>query len=201
MIYKLKHNLDANYTHQPVLEKLLSITTGPILELGCGEGSTELIHQYSLLHNRKTVSVESSEIWLEKYKEKYTNQNHEFIHTNNWEDVNTKLSVLKWGLVFIDQGSWEARADSFNTFKNISEYLILHDCYYFPKNKLIGKEIEPLLNKENTGIRDWSDDIKYSKEYFPKEFMYITGPPTLVCSQFNDCNFDVDFTKFEIVIN
>ena len=114
------------------MEKLLSITTGPILELGCGEGSTELIHQYSLLHNRKTVSVESSEIWLEKYKEKYTNQNHEFIHTNNWEDVNTKLSVLKWGLVFIDQGSWEARADSFNTFKNISEYLISSDQSRMP---------------------------------------------------------------------
>ena len=65
MKYILKQDSNPYYTHQPVLHTLLSKTSGSILELGCGEGSTELIHKFSEKYNRRVVSIESNKQWLQ----------------------------------------------------------------------------------------------------------------------------------------
>jgi hypothetical protein len=205
MKYTLKHNINPFYTHQPILYNMLMQTTGPILELGCGDGSTELIHLIGQKQNRKIITVESLPDWAIKYKSKYQNNTHSFIVTDNhsiesWNKVTDTLLNEKWGLVFIDQGFWEARAYSFAKLKDISEYIILHDCDYFGDNNLIGTSIEKFVNQHNRGKRDYSKDIKYWKEYFPNLFVGPTGPPTLLASEFHTCDIDIDFDKYDVTI-
>jgi hypothetical protein len=205
MNYTLKHNLNPYYTHQPVLYEMLLKTKGPILELGCGEGSTELIDIISKKQNRKVVTVESDSEWMSKYKLKYENKNHNFILTSDhsvvsWNNTTDTFVDTKWGLIFIDQGFWEARSYSFNKLKNSADYLILHDCDYFPENNLLGTCIEKYINSNNRGKRDYSKDVKYWKEYFPIIFAGHTGPPTLLASEKYDCDISVDFERYYVII-
>ena len=156
MKYILKQDSNPYYTHQPVLHTLLSKTSGSILELGCGEGSTELIHKFSEKYNRRVVSIESNKQWLQPYIEKYTSPNHEFILVNHsiddWNKITDEMCNSNWDLVFIDQGIWEPRAYSFKTLKNKANYMILHDCDYYPENKLLGESIEKYIDKINIYI-------------------------------------------------
>jgi len=204
MKYNLKHNINPYYTHQPVLHTLLSKTTGSILELGCGEGSTELIHKFSEKYNRKVVSIESNKEWSQPYIEKYTTNNHKFIivdHSiDSWNTIINNMSNDNWDLVFIDQGIWESRAYSFKKLKDKVNYIILHDFDFFPANNLLGECIEKFVDQNNTGKRKWDNEIKYSKEYFPLIFTGQSGPPTLLASNFNSCDIDVDFSKYEVEI-
>lgn len=205
MLYRLKHNIDPYYTHQPVLYEILMKTTGSILELGCGEGSTELIHLVAKKCNRKIVTVESDLNWIKKYEDKFSSKDHIFLKTKNhsiqaWNDIVDTFIENKWGLIFIDQGFWDARAYSFQKLKNYCDYLILHDCDYLPEHNLLGICHEKFVNENNRGKRDYSKDINYWKEYFPIFFVGHTGPPTLLASQTKDCNIKVDFSKYDVII-
>ena len=91
MNWKNRHREDNNgfATHQPVLEKIISLVDGPILELGCGEGSTELIHHYSVEKKIQVLTIESDKQWMERYTY-LQNENHEFIaneNLNEWENL------------------------------------------------------------------------------------------------------------------
>jgi hypothetical protein len=182
-------------THQPVLEKILSLIDKPILELGCGEGSTELIHHYGKEKNLSILTVESEKNWMDKYIH-MQNETHKFMwmeNLNEWGNY-FKEDSGEWGLVFIDQGEWVSRKNCLDTLKNKTDYLILHDSCYYPKNKIFGK----ILNENseykcsfkypnncpgcchymNNSKRDYSDIFKYSKEYISPY-----GPPTLLGSE------------------
>ena len=81
-----------------------------------------------------------------------------------------------------------------------ADYLVLHDCDYFPINGLLGKEISPLIGEGKIGERNWDSDIKYWKEFHPLKFLCYTGkvhtgPPTLIASNTHPCEqIEVDFT-------
>jgi hypothetical protein len=197
MNWKNRYQQDNNgfATHQPVLEKILLMIDKPILELGCGEGSTELIHYYGKEKKLPILTVESEKSWMEKYIH-MKNESHEFMcieNLNEWADY-FKSDQRTWGLVFIDQGEWISRQNCLNVLKNKTDYLILHDSCYYPKNKIFGK----ILNKNteyacsykypnncpgccrymNNSKRDYSDILKYHKEYISPY-----GPPTLLGSE------------------
>lgn len=184
MTYTLRHEENAYYTHQPALLKALEISTGPVLELGCGDGSTELLHKYCKKHNRELISVESDYDWMSRYIEKFSSTDHKFRYTNDWATISDEMSEKHWGLVFIDQNSWDGRAYSFKKLQDSADYLVLHDCDYFTINGLLG----------------WDSDIQYWKEFHPLKFLFNTGKvqmwaPTLIASNTHPCEqIEVDFT-------
>lgn len=204
---KLRHEENEFYTHQPVLLKVLRKSSGAVLELGCGEGSTELIHRYCEKYNREVVTVEHDHSWMSRYINNYTTEWHKFIHTTNWHNTTDELSKLKWGLVFIDQASWNERVYSFKRLKDCSDYLVLHDCDYFPENGLLGKVIRPYTNSPyDVGERSFASEINSSKEFHPTKPLCwtgskMTGPPTLVASNKYSCDdIVIDFSIQEEVL-
>lgn len=205
-MFRLKHNQNPYFTHQPILYEILNKINKPILELGCGEGSTELIHILGEKYNNKIISVESDKKWFFQYQSKYENKNHKFLlidHSlESWNKIidNFLNTKNEWGLIFIDQGFWEARSYAFKKLKNLAQYLILHDCDYFPEHNLLGISIEKYIDKNNRGKRDYNNEIKYSKEFFPKIFVGHTGPPTLLASEFNNCDLDINFDIYDVII-
>ena len=198
---RLQHEENEYFTHQPVLLRALKLSIGPVLELGCGEGSTNLIHRYCSRHGRSIVTVEHDISWMSRYTDKFTSEQHEFIHTTNWNDAIEKLSSRSWGLVFIDQGDWNARKESFKRLKDCADYIVLHDCDYFPENGLLGKVVRPFANTTgDVGERCFASEIFSWKEFHPIKPMCwtgrkMTGPPTLLASNKYPCeNIMVDFS-------
>lgn len=207
MNYFKKYQEDNNgfATHQPVLEFILKkLKHQIVLELGCGEGSTELIEYYSHQNNLKIITIDSDATWLNRYNHLHSDT-HEFIlieNFDNWAKYFNNNSN-NYGLIFIDQGNWTSRKESLFALKNSTEYVILHDCCYYPKNNIFGKILEEKCDIQcsykypkncpgccsymNNLKRDYSDIFKYHKEY-----MSPYGPPTLLGSD------KIDVTKFYI---
>lgn len=201
---KFRHEEDAYFTHQPILMKALKLSEGDVLELGCGEGSTEMIHNYCTKHGRKVLTVEHDKNWLLKYQNKFQGNSHEYMLITDWYSFVDSMIGRKWGLIFIDQTSWEERAYSFTKLKNYTQFIVLHDCDYFPENNLLGRLVRPYLahGPNDRGERDWSGEVKYSKEFHPNKPMCwtgtkFTGPPTLLASNFHPCDYAIDFSVKE----
>jgi hypothetical protein len=200
---KLVHKLNAFATHQPVLIEIFKHLSkeGSVLELGSGLGSTELLHNLCLKDNRKLVTVDDSEEWLQKYENQFTSPNHKY-KLLPIENINYDKEILdtKWELIFIDQGSWENRVESVKVFKDICKFLVIHDSDYFPSTGLMGKVITKAIPLETPAVVDHSDNFKYFKEFYPsKPWPAESGPPTLVGSNFVpidfEVNMDIDFIE------
>jgi len=202
-------------THQPVLYAVAMATTGPIIEFGCGHGSTDLLHEICEREGRTLITLEDDWNWLNKFASKYKDSPwHKFFYVpgkdkNNLEDPShwvrflnqfALLDDLVFDVCFIDQSPWLARYETVKRMKDRARYVLVHDVDYFPMNRIFGKVIKPII-KRNEGIFDFHDVFTYFKVYFPNQpWPGDTGPPTLLGSNFDGKFPPVDFSK-KIIIN
>lgn len=176
-------------THQPILLETLKITTGNVLELGCGDGSTNLIKN-NISNDRKLVSIESNREWADKFDGVIFLDagNEDTVETGQkWVDCISSLDE-EFELAFIDQSPWAARIATFHYLKDKVKYLIIHDIDYFPRNSRLGKLISTISSNGYTLYDMDFPEIKYHRVYYPpvENFCGPTGPPTLLCSNFTD---------------
>lgn len=133
---------NAFYTHRPYLQKELDILLNHnpkeqlnILELGVGDGSSELFHRFA--RSRENISIlglETNARWANKMKEKYQLSNYTIQYIESWNiDIYNNLSNKFYDLVFIDQSPWSARIESLDYFSNkgLFRTAILHDYNYY----------------------------------------------------------------------
>jgi len=207
---------DGHGTHIPVLEeacKLLSSTTEEQLlaiEFGTGFYSTKFLSKFLSQKNlfpdgqNSLISIESDKEWLARTKKNYTADSavckHDFFWTGgsaleDWENtINNITNAISKSpdLVFLDSSPWESRTLGLKAFGE-AKIVLIHDCDYFPANKIWGIEESPIiykgrkffhgkLKKQNLGFRDYSECFKYWIEFFPFKPGYFTGPPTLIGS-------------------
>lgn len=159
---KLRHAESEYFTHQPVLYAAVMKSKGPILELGCGDGSTPLLHELCEQQGRRLVTVENNREWWDRYRKQYVTEWHRFIFADDWPAVLTDDQLdIEWGVVFVDQSPWEARHQSIRIFGDHAEYVVLHDCDYFPENGVFGKCIRRIQNEDDPGERDYGDVFEY----------------------------------------
>jgi SAM-dependent methyltransferase len=192
LCYKTEHFA----THQPVLLELLKVTTGPILELGCGIGSSLLLKHF-ITEDRDVYCVESNREWLERMRRiEAENYKMFFLDAGNedndatgkmWVDFCEKhFSGIAFDIVFIDQSPWTARTHTMNYFLNRAKYIVVHDADYFPLNNRWGKIIETVKETPTHTIHkcEFTDVSVNSHLFYPPEnfFPMKTGPPTLILS-------------------
>lgn len=205
-------------THQPILYKIARMTTGPIVEFGCGEGSTDMLHALCKATGRLLISIDHDEEWLSRYSTKYLGDGyvednsgwHKFIlvpkHEGNtilkdWVLFLDQCSFLKdvnFDLCFVDQSPGPARTETILRLKNRAKYIILHDCDMYVSGEL-GQQIKP-MDRQNQipGIYDFSQTFSAFKVYFPpKPWAGASGPPTLLGSNFEKELPDVNFHKID----
>jgi hypothetical protein len=90
----------------------------------------------------------------------------------------------KYDLIFIDQAPWEARELTLLKLNQNTDYLIIHDSDFTPDYNI-----------------DYNRYLKYYKTYLPlPPYPYKTGPPTLLGSNFYDCNFNIDYSMIWVDI-
>jgi len=197
--FPFSHRTNEFATHQPVLYEAAARCTGPILELGAGEGSTRLLHAICRASGRRLVTLDNDANWLRRYEPLRCDW-HELRAVRNWAKALTdpSISSTDWGLIFVDGKPWESRTLAVSLLKEKATYIIVHDCDYFPVHGIFGRVIAPLNGPRDRGERDYSDTFKSWREYFPLEpWPYpLTGPPTLLGSQMAECNIDVDYSRY-----
>lgn len=143
-------NNDLSY--YPLLYKALESTNGDIIEMGCGHGSTPLLHDYATEAKRHLLSFETEKEWLVKFEET-ANEYHKFYHVCRecW-DVCSKMNPSP-SVVFIDHAPGERRKYDLVLFKDKAQIIVIHDS-------------------EPTGAGDYQ-----VRQHFP-EFKYVVEVAT-----------------------
>lgn len=155
-----------------------------VAEFGTGKTSAKIFLKLSKKYknNFTLYSYENNKLWFNKIAMKYKNKkNIKFIFS---KDYCIEKDFKSFDLVFIDSAPWSSRYEILKKCRHKSKIIIIHDCDYFPDNKIFGKTLKPLISKYSRGSRDYSDIFKNYLEYFPKKFHARTGPPTLIGSNF-----------------
>jgi len=204
-------------THQPVLYEIVNRTKGPVVEFGCGNGSTDLLHEICKKQGRLLISIDDDLSWLNKYRQKYLGDGcspdnsgwHLFFYVpgkkgnshDHWLQFFKECSLLNnlnFELCFVDQSPWLARYETIKKFRNKVKYIILHDCDFFPRTGICGKVIKHSDSAAYVpGVFDFSDIFAYFKVYFPPApWPLFSGPPTLLGSNFISDLPDVDYIKY-----
>jgi len=114
---------DAYSTHQRLLVKYLMQTTGPILELGCGDYSTPIIHEIAAAQGRTVLTLDSNADWLNRFSS-YKTERHSFRHVESWDEWQPQS---RYGLAFIDHTPGPRRPVEFMKLQGVADVLILHD--------------------------------------------------------------------------
>lgn len=216
MLFSLNGKVQFNFqndvygTHQPVLYEIANMTTGPIIEFGSGNSSTDLLHEICKENKRLLITVDDDQEWLNKFQQKYLNDSewHKFFfvpgkptteNPDHWIKFLDNFELLKtvnFDLCFVDQAPWLARLETINRLKDKVKYIILHDCDYFSNNDIIGKTIT--FSEYNIpGVYDFSNVFKYFKVYYPlNPWPGHSGPPTLLASNIESYIPSIDYSKY-----
>ena len=186
-------------THQPVLWAAAIAAEGAILEFGCGYGSTPLLHGLAEDLGVRLVTLDSDEEWLRRFRSRLESPFHEFRLVQDWASELDKPDWDRdWGLVFVDQSPFEARALTVDRFRDRADYVVVHDSDYFPEHGLFGTALRPLRGPHDLGARDFGDVFSSWREFFPPEPWPFapTGPPTLLASNRRDVSLvDIDYER------
>ena len=114
---------DPYATHQRMLVKYLMRTTGPIVEIGCGDYSTPLIHEIAAAQGRTVLTLESNAEWLHRFSG-YKTDWHSLRHVASWDDWQPEG---RYGLAFIDHTPGNRRPVEYLKLRDVADILILHD--------------------------------------------------------------------------
>jgi hypothetical protein len=117
-------------SYLPILMKLLPITTGPILELGCGNFSTPFLHWSCHPTKRRLVTYENNKNYYNIFlapiagnKRNLQNDFHEVHWVKTYDEVNYSEP---WSIAFVDQDPGESRLESVVRLHH-AEYVVVHD--------------------------------------------------------------------------
>ena len=110
-------------SHIPVLIKVLSISDGPVLELGTGTNSTSVLHWLCNATKRKIDSYESQKEWYFLARN-YRNEFHGVHFIDNWDNLDVNQH---WSVIFIDHWPGVRRNVEMARLCNSGDYIIVHD--------------------------------------------------------------------------
>lgn len=112
-------------THQRVLAHAVKNSSGAVLEIGCGHGSTPMLHE--LCRGRKLVTLETDFDWMIQFHH-LANLEHEFYHADNYEEFDELIRSGKWDVVFIDHAPAERRNFEIEKVTN-AKFVVVHDTH------------------------------------------------------------------------
>lgn len=151
-------------SHLAPLIACISVSSGPVLEVGVGHFSTPILHALCIGLRRDVVSVESDKEWHDEFAAIYRGPDHMFT-CGDYDTLIPELAGDRWGVSFIDNSpGGERRKKDFASLLPVSEFVVVHD--YHGENL---DAIQPLIDA-NKAIHG-----RVFNKY---------NPPTLVASLF-----------------
>src|SRR4030042_7206421 len=92
MSEQARHLYDPYATHQAVLYAALRHTGGPVIEFGCGHGSTPLLHRYCEARKRELLTLDTDSGWIELFSA-YQTRWHTLRHVGDWATILTAQRI------------------------------------------------------------------------------------------------------------
>ena len=109
--------------HLWLLYPALEATTGDVIELGLGHGSTQQLHDYCE-DKRKLYSFDYVAEWVDKFKHLETDT-HKLFHAPNWDDVHKNYPNPD--VILIDHSPGERRWIDIELYANTAKIIVIHD--------------------------------------------------------------------------
>lgn len=150
---KFLENIDPWSSHRPLLWQALEATKEsvyPILEMGCGFGSTPYLREYALYSLRKLRSIDNNKEWADRFNAEYT---------KDWDYMQWFYKQM-YSTVLIDHAPGEHRKvalDLFASHQIHSEIIVIHDSE------------EKGWNASDYQVRPIFKRFRYVKDDVPKE--------------------------------
>jgi hypothetical protein len=110
-------------SHIPLLTRIIDLSEGDILEIGTGYFSTLLLHWLAHIYKRSVYSYENNPYWYKRALNR-NSKYHKIFFVNNWDEL---PADKHWGVVFIDHSPGERRATEIKRFKDLADYIVIHD--------------------------------------------------------------------------
>jgi len=110
-------------SHLPVLMKLMSMTHGSVLELGCGIYSTIYLHWACYPTCRRLVTYENNPKYFDFLKQ-FENRYHK---TYCIEDYGSADISEPWSIAFVDHAPDRQRVNEIKRLTQ-AEYVVAHDA-------------------------------------------------------------------------
>lgn len=108
-------------SHLPVLMKVVQMTNGPIVELGCGTYSTQYLHWVCYTTKRRLVTYEDKPDYY-PYAQQFASSFHEIRCVDNWLDIDLSEP---WSIALVD---YEPGPRGHAVSKLLhAEYVVCHD--------------------------------------------------------------------------
>lgn len=158
-------------SHFPILAAAVYRTHGPILEAGCGDWSTPLLH-YMSSGERNILSLDNDASWLARFHADYERDWHVFEHVRDWR-THDFLADAHFGVAFVDCSPGEERIQVIQRLRDRADLIIAHDSE-----------------------RDYGTGANYGYEKIRPLFHHVSEwrryrPYTLILSNFKEFHIEV----------
>lgn len=149
-------------THNPLLIKMVQMSTGDVCELGSGLFSTPLLHW--LCRGRRLVTYENDLEYYE-FAKKFVSKSHRIHLVKSFDEVDTKR---RWGVVLIDHSPEDHSRRGIDAIrlKDCADYIILHDTEPEEETKYGYDKVWPLFKYRHdwTGVKPFTTVISNFKD-------------------------------------
>lgn len=112
-------------SHIPALLPVVLHTQGPILEIGCGDSSTTLLHAICAPSQRLLVTAEQNFELMNQFLDLQRIW-HQFIHVNTPSDWACVENDRHWSVVFIDCLPTEKYIGNIERLKKNTDIFVIH---------------------------------------------------------------------------
>lgn len=137
-------NLSHWNSYLPLLWEALENTSGDVVELGMGDGSTAKLHDYCFRNGRKLSSYDSNLEWYRRF-EKYRSVDHAVEYVgDNWQ-VMIERHRKPIGVLFSDEAPGEMRKYNISMFCNLAQVVVAHDTELSNDHGYKFSLVEPLF--------------------------------------------------------
>ena len=147
-------------SHRPMLWLAVQKTEGLIVEAGMGDGSTELLHNYSI--GRTVAHLDNNKEWISKLSKQNGYLNCTYV--KDWLEDN--LLPEEIGLLFVDLAPGEVRKEFIAKWADKSKVIVAHDT-------------EPGANYVY-GMAEVLSTFKYRVDYCPEGKPWTTAVSNFV---------------------
>lgn len=113
-------------THTAPLLTIVANTKGPILEMGCGDFSTPVLHAICSSSKRFLCSAEGNKSWLNFFTDLEKEWHHFYYVSsfNGWDKIG---NGIRWSVVFIDHAPAKRRVMDIKRLRKNTDIFVVHD--------------------------------------------------------------------------
>ncbi len=120
----LNANLSKNYsTHNALLVDTLFKSKGLVIECGGGIFSTPILHWLCKMLDRELITYEQEPNYY-AFERQFQSRQHRIRFVDDWDNISIPKHV---GMVFIDHHPPERRMIETLRFKDVADYIVIHD--------------------------------------------------------------------------